>query len=204
MGYRFLSVLLTILALSRPSSAFEVEQGECERILSGKARVRIHYASGVKADVEPADTDNVTSQIDIFPDGRRVPQKWIGGGGLLPLESPKGRFAYADKEAIWLQFELGEARQFAFTYTSAGGRTASGTIAVSIEEVKKAAFGGCQATYVTVATTTTWANGLISSSRILRLYVKELGFFVASTVEVVRNGKPESVTFRATRVELLR
>lgn len=204
MGQRPLLALLAIIALLSPSQAFEVEEGACQRILSGQARVRIHYSSGVKAEIDPPDSDNITSQVDIFPDGRRLPQKWIGGGGLLPLDSPHGRFTYADKEATRLRLELGERRHLAFTYQSGGGRMTSGTLTLSVEKVMKAAFGACQATYVTVATSTTWAGGRISSSEILRLYVKELGFFIGSTVALVKDGKPESATFKATRVELIR
>ena len=122
MGQRLLLALLAIFALLSPSQAFEVEEGACQRILTGQARVRIHYSSGVKAEVDPPDSDNITSQVDIFPDGSRLPQKWIGGGGLLPLESPKGRFTYADKEATRLRLELGERRHLAFTYQSVDRR----------------------------------------------------------------------------------
>jgi hypothetical protein len=204
MAYRLLFALLTILALTRPSFALEVEEGVCERMLSGGARVRIHYTSGLKAEVEPADAANVTSQVDVFPDGKRVAHQWIGGGGLLPLQGPSGRFSYADPGATRLRLEPGERRQLAFTYTSPRGRTASGTIALTVEEVRTAAFGPCRATFVTVVTATTFTAGMISSSRIVRLYVKELGFFIASTIEVMRNGKREQATFRATRVELMR
>jgi hypothetical protein len=162
------------LAFLSPSHAFEVREGECESILSGEARVRIHYASGLKAEVDPVGVDNITSQIDIFPDGRRVPQKWIGG--LLPLDAPAGRFAYARQGAIRLLLEVGEARQFPFTYSSAGGRTTSGTITVAVEGLEKAAFGECQATFVTIAVTNNWAHADLSA-KIKRLFVKELGFF---------------------------
>jgi hypothetical protein len=203
MRQRLFLAFAAILALLSPSLAFEVQKGECQRILSGQARVRIHYASGVKAEVDPVDRDNITSQVDVFPDGRKVPQKWIGG--LLPLDGPAGRFAYAHNGGINLLLEVGETRQFPFTYTWPGGQMASGTIAVVVERVEKAAFGECQATFVTVALTNNW-NGARAprSTSIARLFVKEIGFFLASTVESVKDGKRELVTFRATRVELIR
>ena len=204
MGYGLLATWLALLALSSPSLAFEVEAGACQRILSGQARVRIHYTSGLMAEVDPPNPANITSQIDVFPNGTRVQQLWIGGGGLLPLESPTGRFTYADLEATRLRLEPGERRELGFAYTSSKGGKASGTITVSVEEVNRAAFGECQATFVTVSTFTTFSHGPTSTSRIFRLYVKGLGFFIASTVDTVRNGKPELVTFRATRVELIR
>ena len=40
MGQRLLLVLLATLARLSPSHAFEVEEGQCQRILSGQARVR--------------------------------------------------------------------------------------------------------------------------------------------------------------------
>jgi hypothetical protein len=203
MGRSVHLALLATVTLTWPSHAFEVEDGACRPILSGQARVRIHYTSGLKVELEPVDRDNVTSEIDVFPDGKRVPQKWVGGGGLLPLENPNGRFAYIDTQATRLSFEPGETRQLPFTYTSAGGRTASGTIELTVEEVKRAAFGACQATFVTVKTSTNWADAKLAS-RIVRLYVKELGFFIASTVDRMKDGKLETVTFRATRVELMR
>jgi hypothetical protein len=202
MGQRLLLAFAAILALLSPSLAFEVHKGECQRILSGQARVRIHYASGVKAEVDPVDRNNITSQVDVFPDGRKVPQKWIGG--LLPLDAPAGQFAYAHKGD---QPPAGGRRNatIPFTYTLPGGQMASGTIAVAVERVEKAAFGECQATFVTVALTNNW-NGAYAprSTSIARLFVKEIGFFLASTVESVKDGKRELVTLRATRIELIR
>ena len=96
MGQRLLLAFAAILALLSPSLAFEVQKGECQRILSGQARVRIHYTSGLKVEVDPPSPDHIIAQVDIFPDGRKVSQKWLVGGGVLPLENPQGRFVYAE------------------------------------------------------------------------------------------------------------
>jgi hypothetical protein len=58
--------------------------------------VRIHYTSGLKVEVDPPSPDHIIAQVDIFPDGRKVSQKWLVGGGVLPLENPQGRFVYAE------------------------------------------------------------------------------------------------------------
>jgi hypothetical protein len=113
MGRRFFLAFVTILGLLLPSHAFEVAKGECQRILSGQVRVRIHFTSGLKVEVDPTRPDNVIAQVEIYPDGRRVPQTWLVGGGLLPSESPWGQFAYA--EPIDFRFELGETRRFSYT-----------------------------------------------------------------------------------------
>ena len=142
MCRRLFLAFVAILALLSPSRALEVEKGECQRILSGQARVRIHYTSGLKVEVDPLGLDNIMAQIEILPDGRRVPQKWLIGGSLLPLESPHGRFVYA--EPTDLRFELGETRQFSYTLKLTDGRTSSGTMVLAIESVKKEALGDCQ------------------------------------------------------------
>jgi hypothetical protein len=202
MGQRPLLAFLVILALVSPSRAFEVADGECRRILSGDARVRIHYSSGLKAEVDPVDRDNITSQVDVFADGRRLAHKWIGG--LLPLDAPAGKFIYADKDATRFYFEEGETRQLSFTFASAKGVTTSGTLEIAVKRVEKAALGECQATFATIAITTSWANNASPPAKISRLFVKELGFFIASTVERMKDGKPEVVEFRTTRLELIR
>jgi hypothetical protein len=203
MGQRALAAAVAILVFASASHAFDVEAGACERILSGKARVRIHFTSGVKAEVEPVRIDNVTPQLDVFPDGRRVRQTWLGGGGLLPLESPQGQFIYADRAVARLQFVPGETRALDFDYRSGKGHQKSGKIALQVENVEKAAFGACQATFVTVTMSTAWTGDSLSS-KIVRLYVKELGFFVASIIDRKKDGKTDRVTFRASRIELIR
>ena len=201
MCRRLFLAFVAILALLSPSRALEVEKGECQRILSGQARVRIHYTSGLKVEVDPLGLDNIMAQIEIFPDGRRVPQKWLIGGGLLPLESPHGRFIYA--EPTDLRFELGETRQFSYTLKLTDGRTSSGTMVLAIESVKKEALGECQATFVTITNATGGADGR-RYSQIRRLFIQEIRFFIASTIELVKDGRPMSVTFEATRIELIR
>jgi hypothetical protein len=201
MGQRLLLALFATLALLSPSHAFEVEEGQCQRILSGQARVRMHYASGLQAEVDPVDRDNVNRQVEVFPDGRRVALTWIGG--MLPLKTRWGRVIYADKEATRLRLEQGEARTFPFTYELLSGGTTSGTLVVAVERVNNAAFGECQATFATVQITRSW-TGHAQPAKIRRVFVKELGFFIASTVEQVKDGKPKLETSRATRIELIR
>ena len=201
MGQRLLLAFAAILALLSPSLAFEVQKGECQRILSGQARVRIHYTSGLKVEVDPPSPDHIIAQVDIFPDGRKVSQKWLVGGGVLPLENPQGRFVYA--EPTDLRFKSGETRQFSYTLKLTDGRTSSGTMVLTIERVQKAAFGECQATFVTMTTATAGADGR-RYSQIRRLLIREIGFFITSTIDVVRDGKSMPVTFKATRIELIR
>ena len=201
MGQRLFLALFATLSLLSPSHAFEVEEGQCQRILSGQARVRMHYASGLQAEVDPADRDNVNLQVEVFPDGRRVSHTWIGG--MLPLETRWGRVIYADKEATRLRLEEGETRIFPFTYELRSGGTTSGTLVVAVERVHKAAFGECQATFATLQITRSW-SGHAQPAKIRRVFVKELGFFVASIVEQVKDGKPQLETSRATRIELIR
>jgi hypothetical protein len=76
LGRPLVLAFVATLAVLSSSHAFDVREGECKSILSGEARVRIHYASGLKAEVDPVGVDNITSQVDIFPDGRRVPHVW--------------------------------------------------------------------------------------------------------------------------------
>ena len=201
MGQRLLLAFAAILGLLSPSLAFEVQEGECQRILSGQARVRIHYTSGLKVEVDPPSPDNITAQVDIFPDGRRVSQKWLAGGGVLPLENPQVRFTYAEPTDV--RFELGETRRFSYTLKRADGSASSGTMVLAIERVEKAAFGECQATFVEITTAAADAQGR-RYSLIRRLFVREIGFFTTSTIEVVREGKSMPVTFEATRIELIR
>jgi hypothetical protein len=201
MVQRLLLVLLAIAAPTTPSLAFEVEQGQCQRILSGQARVRIHYDSGIMAELEPVDANNVMSEVDVLPDGRKRAHKWIGGG-LLPLENPNGKFTYADREATVFLFEVGEARRLSFTFSPTAGRTTSGTVAVVVEQVEKRAFGECQATFITIAITVTWAHAA-QSTRLSRLFVREFGFFVESVAEQVRDGKPAPIRLKAARIELI-
>ena len=201
MGQRLLLVLLATLARLSPSHAFEVEEGQCQRILSGEARVRIHYASGHQSEVDPVDRDNVNLQVEVFPDGRWVSHTWIGG--MLPLETRWGRVIYADKEATRLRLEEGETRTFPFTYELLSGGTTSGTLVVAVEQVHKAAFGECQATFVTLQITRSW-SGHAQPAKIRRVFVKSLGFFIASIVEQVKDGKPQLDTSRPTRIELIR
>ena len=197
-----LLVLLAVVAPLSPSRAFEVAAGECRQILSGDARVGIHYASGLKAEVDPVDLNNIVTQVDVFPDGRRLLHKWIGG--MLPLEQPAGHYVYADEDAKRFRPETGETRQFSFTFNdSIRGLTTSGTMEVAIKGADKAALGECQATVIGVDITVRWAN-TSRSATIRRLFIKEFRFFVASTVETVKDRKPELVEFRATRLELLR
>jgi hypothetical protein len=59
-----LVVVLAVAAPLSPSRAFEVAAGHCRQILSGDARVAIHYASGLKAEVDPVDPDNIVTQVD--------------------------------------------------------------------------------------------------------------------------------------------
>ena len=165
------------------------------------ARVRIHYASGLKAEVDPIDLDNITTEVNVLPDGRRVAHKWVGG--LLPLENPLGQYVYADKDATKLRLEAGETRQFSFSFNSSKGAKTSGTLEVAIKSVERAALGECQATFVNVVITTNWAQ-TSQSARISRLFIKEIGFFVASRVERMKDGKPEVVDFAAMRLELIR
>ena len=201
MGHRLLLALFATLALLSPSHAFEVEVGQCQRILSGQARVRIHYASGHQSEIDPVARDNVNVQVEVFPDGRRVSHTWIGG--MLPLEARWGRVIYADKEATRLRLEEGETRTFPFTYELLSGGTTSGTLVVAVEQVHKAAFGECQATFATLQITRSW-SGHAQPAKIRRVFVKELGFFIASIVEQVKDGKPQLETSRATRIELIR
>jgi hypothetical protein len=177
MAQRLLLALFATLVLLSQSHAFEVEDGQCERILSGQARVRIHYEFGIQAEVDPVDRDNVNVEVVVFPDGLRLPRTWIGG--MLPLESPWGRAIYADKDATRLRLEEGETRTFPFTYNKLSGGTTSGTLVVAVERVYKAAFGACQATFATVQITRSWV-GDSQPAKIRRLFVKELGFFIAS------------------------
>ena len=201
MGQRVLLALFATIALLSPSHAFEVEVGQCQRILSGQARVRIHYASGHQSEIDPVDRDNVNVQVEVFPDGRRVSHTWIGG--MLPLETRWGRVIYADKETTRLRLEEGETRRFPFTYELLSGGTTSGTLVVAVERVHKAAFGECQATFATIQITRSW-SGHAQPAKIRRVFVKELGFFIASIVEQVKDGKPQLETSRATRIELIR
>ena len=110
---------------------------------------------------------------------------------------------YADKEATRLRLEQGETRTLPFTYELLSGGTTSGTLVVAVERVNNAAFGECQATFATVQITRSWA-GHAQPAKIRRVFVKELGFFIASTVEQVKDGKPQLETSRATRIELIR
>ena len=96
MGQRVLLSLFATIALLSPSHAFEVEVGQCQRILSVQARVRIHYASGHQSEIDPVARDNVNVQVEVFPDGRRVSHTWIGG--MLPLEARWGRVIYATRK----------------------------------------------------------------------------------------------------------
>jgi hypothetical protein len=202
IGQHFLLVFLAVTAPLSSTRAFEVETGQCQQMLSGTARVRVHYASGLKAEVDPVGPDNVTTQVDVFQDGRTAAHKWIGG--LLPLESPGGRFVYADMGATKrLQFEPGETRQFPLTFHSTHGTASFGTMEVAVKDVKKAALGECDATFVSIMITMRWDNSP-QPAKISRLFLKEIGFFVASSVERLKDGKPELVEFRATRLELMR
>ena len=197
-----LIVSLALVAPLSPSRAFEVAVGECRQILSGGARVGIHYASGLKAEVDPVDLNNIVTQVDVFPDGRRSLHKWIGG--ILPLEQPAGHYVYGDEDAKRFRPETGETRQFSFTFNnSIRGIATAGTMEVAVKGADKVALGECQATVIGVEIAVRWAN-TSRPARIRRLFVKEFRFFVASTVETVKDGKPEMVEFRATRLELIR
>jgi len=201
LGGRLLLPFLAILGSLAPAHAFDIREGECRRILSGQERVRIHYASGLKAEVNPAGPDNIVSRVEVFPDGRREAHKWIGG--VFLLENHRGRYIYADKDATRLPFAPGEKRQSSFTFIANDGATRSGTIVVAVETVEKARFGECEATYARIATTLSWAHSL-QYAKVSRLFVMEVGSVIEQTVEQVKDGRPELTTFRATRIELIR
>jgi hypothetical protein len=200
MGRRFFFAIVTLLWLLLPSHAFEVAKGECQRILSGTARVRIHFSSGLKVEIDPTRPDNVIPQVEIYPDGRRVPQTWLVGGGLLPSESPWGKFAYA--EPIDFRFAPGETRRFSYTLKAGDSRTSSGTMVFTVEGLEKAAFGECQATVVMITNATAGADGR-PYTRIRRRFIRELRYFTFSNIEVVKDGKSQPVTLEATRIELM-
>jgi hypothetical protein len=198
----FFSALIALLALGSSVGALDVEQGDCSTILSSKARVRIHYTSGLKAEIDPLRPDNVMTEVDVFPNGRRDFHKWIGG--LLPLENPRGEYFYEDADATKFRIEPGESRKLAVKFISKAGKVSSGTIELAIDSVEKSDFGECQATFAQIVITTNWNHPSQPEVRISRLFVKEIGFFVASTVQSVKDGKPVVVKFDSTRVELIR
>jgi hypothetical protein len=200
MGRRIFLAFVTILGLLSPSHAFDVAKGECQRILSGQARVHIHFSSGLKVEIDPTRPDNVIAQVEIYPDGRRVPQTWLVGGGLLPSESPWGKFAYA--EPIDFRFEPGETRRFSYALKAGDSRTSSGTMVFTVEGLEKAAFGECQATVVTITNATAGADGR-PYTRIRRRFIRELRYFTFSTIEVLKDGKSKPVIFEATRIEII-
>jgi hypothetical protein len=136
----------------------------------------------------------------IYPDGRRVPQTWLVGGGLLPSESPWGKFAYA--EPIDFRFAPGETRRFSYTLKAGDSRTSSGTMVFTVEGLEKAAFGECQATVVMITNATAGADGR-PYTRIRRRFIRELRYFTFSNIEVVKDGKSQPVTLEATRIELI-